>query len=138
MARARQADVVPALRIAKDLLTCPCCYGFIDPYGKMIIPPNFDYATQFVEGFALVYLDGQPLFINSEGKTAFQSVYQLMTPFSDGLSHVRTFSGKSGVINKNGELVVDTLYEYISPFRSGVAIAQGLHHQDNFGDKSRT
>ena len=48
-------------------------YGYIDKTGKMIIKPQFDYATVFSEGMAHAKIEGKRGFIDKTGKFIWQS-----------------------------------------------------------------
>ncbi len=45
-------------------------FGYINKSGKIIINPQFDYAYNFEEGFAIVMINQKLGFIDKSGKTA--------------------------------------------------------------------
>src|SRR5579862_743776 len=70
-------------------------YGFIDHSGKMVIPPQFDQATEFSEGLAAVQSGGKWGYIDSKGRLNIAPQFDLADPFSDGLALVG-LGGKLG------------------------------------------
>jgi hypothetical protein len=80
-------------------------WGYIDPSGKLLIPPQFDYASDFHAGLAAVLIHGQWGYINQTGKWAIspQRLSQIMHPDparpAITISHVR--SGLAGVCLSN-------------------------------------
>lgn len=82
-------------------------YQYVDLEGKIIINPQFQDATVFREGLALVKTGGENGgygFINEEGKFVINPTYAAATVFSDGLAWVVAKNGAPTAINKKGEI----------------------------------
>lgn len=85
------------------------CYGYIDTTGKYVLPPIYDYAHDFVQGFAKVYKRSGSVYINTKGKELFHGIEEI--EFSpDTLLICRTKSGAYGVLDRNGNIIIDTVY----------------------------
>lgn len=105
-------------------------YGYIDSTGKVVINPQFDYASSFEDGLALVKKGKKYSFIDKTGKIVIDPPYTLAADFSEGLAMVGNFGngkGKIGFIDITGKLVIplqfDSLYS-VSMFREGLAKVQ--------------
>ena len=61
-------------------------YGYIDKTGKEIVPPKYDYAMDFSEGFASVRLNGKWGVIDKTGKEIIPLKYDYGWPFSEGVA----------------------------------------------------
>src|SRR6516164_9094189 len=59
-------------------------YRFIDHSGRMVIPPQFEQATEFAEDLAAVQLNGRWGYIDSKGRLGIAPQFDLADPFSDG------------------------------------------------------
>jgi|GEM_PF-641271 len=84
-------------------------FQYIDSEGKIVINPQFAYASVFKEGLALVKIDGdRPLwgFISPNGKFEINAQYYFASDFSEGLAWVmQDYDSPPSVINKKGEFV---------------------------------
>jgi hypothetical protein len=79
-------------------------WGYIDHTGKYIINPQFQSASAFSEGLALVQSqDGKYGYIGKNGKYLIDPVYADGTYFSEGLAFVVAEDGYPTAINKKGE-----------------------------------
>ncbi len=92
-------------------------WGYIDTSGKMKIEPQFDYASSFSEGLALVAmgagsgefitLTGEMAgsqgsgYIDERGRLAIDLKFEMAGDFSDGLAVFRE-NGRYGFINRTG------------------------------------
>ncbi|MDR3616379.1 MAG: WG repeat-containing protein [Candidatus Obscuribacterales bacterium] len=131
----------------------PMSFGYVDVHGKIVIPKQFDEATDFEDGVALVRLGKQRGLIDHTGHFLVKLPEQLVQVdrFFEGLAAVviNDTQGVShfGFINKSGKLVIPAIY-YVqkrnnmttnSPrFHEGVAnvaVGDELHHQCGFIDK---
>jgi hypothetical protein len=116
-------------------------FGYIDRAGKVIVPPQFSYALNFVEGMARVDLGEKWTYVNEAGelmKKKFDKPARFMDDydFSDGLAvhrvggkekrtpdgyHTVIVGAKYGYINKKGEVVIPVSFEGAGGFRAGLA-----------------
>jgi hypothetical protein len=82
-------------------------YGYFDLEGKIVINPQFDFATAFREDLALVKLSGDNGkwgYIDKKGKFVINATYKDDTVFQDGLAWVVTDNAAPSAINKDGEI----------------------------------
>lgn len=79
-------------------------YGYMDKYGNIKIPAQFDWAKDFVDGVAIVGNDVEN----------WRDI-----PTDSGISFY-----DCGVVNVDGELVVPIKYSYIWDFNEGLALAK--------------
>ena len=82
-------------------------YGYFDLEGKIVINPQFDFATAFREDLALVKLSGDNGkwgYIDKKGKFVINATYKDATVFQDGLAWVVTDNAAPSAINKDGEI----------------------------------
>lgn len=100
-------------------------FQYIDTDGKVIINPQFETATFFRDGLALVKPIGEESkygFINEKGKYTIEPKYKEATVFSEGLAWVVEENGAPSVIDTKGKLKF-TLKEAsaVSLFSEGLA-----------------
>lgn len=100
-------------------------FQYIDREGKIIINPQFQNATVFRDGLALVETYGdEPKFgfITEDGKYAINAQYKEATVFSDGLAWAVAENAAPAAIDKKGELKF-TLEdaEEVRIFKNGLA-----------------
>ena len=74
--------------------------GFIDKQRKMVINPQFDYASGFADGLAQVRIGddktGKYGFIDKQGKMVINPQFDYASGFADGLASVRIGDSKTG------------------------------------------
>jgi hypothetical protein len=107
--------------------------GFIDQTGKVVIPFQFDKASSFYEGLALVTLKGKKFFIDTTGRVLFEAKYDVIRDFSEGLCAVNlgekripnigliSDPGKWGYIDKTGKLAIPMKFTHAENFSEGLA-----------------
>ena len=118
-------------------------YGYVNNYGRLVIPFKYDYAYEFSEGLAAVRLKGKWGYVDKKGKEVIPFQYDDAYSFSEGLARVRLKdkSGvyKTGFINKKGEVVIQLKYDgwcdYYEGFKGGLAIV-GLNGKYGYVGKS--
>lgn len=79
--------------------------GFIDNTGTMVVPPVFDEAQSFSEGFAPVRVGHFWGFIGMNGEMAIQPQYAYAQPFRDGKAKVYTDLTHFYYIRKDGTTI---------------------------------
>ncbi len=82
-------------------------YGYFDLEGKIVISPQFAFATAFREDLALVRLsggDGKWGYIDKKGKFVINATYKDATVFQDGLAWVVTDNAAPSAIDKDGKI----------------------------------
>jgi hypothetical protein len=102
-------------------------HGYIDKKGNIVIQPEFEFANEFKEGLANVYINGKGWgFINKEGKVVIDPAeheYNMRKSFfSEGLARV-TISSRWAKKPKNGCLYYRYYYGYID--KSGKVVIRG-------------
>jgi len=96
-------------------------YGFIDMTGELVIPAQYDYAMDFCDGFAVVYIQKSGWgYIDKTGELVIPVLYENASNFSGGLAAV-CLNGKWGYINAAGDAVIPFEYRYAAPFIDGFA-----------------
>lgn len=97
-------------------------YGYIDKNGVTIIKPAFDYAESFIDGKAIVEVDGKFGIINTKGEYIIEPQYDYIESYSCGLACVSK-NELYGYIDESGELVVPLEYPRASSmYEDGYAI----------------
>ncbi|MGL5808110.1 MAG: WG repeat-containing protein [Xenococcaceae cyanobacterium] len=102
-------------KLAQIVITQPGIYGFVDRTGKMIIPPQFDIATDFIEGLALVQNDCGWGFIDRTGKIVISPQFDKISGIIHKLIVVKV-NEKYGFVNSTNMGIVkpqfDNVYGY--------------------------
>ncbi|WP_372637858.1 WG repeat-containing protein [Cohnella sp.] len=101
-------------------------FGYLDMQGNVVIPPRFEYAYDFSEGYAAVAVSegsaGGIAFIDVHGEFIHKRVYVDAMHFRDGIVSVKHHSsGKYGCINATGEYVIDPISDRYICFSEGLA-----------------
>lgn len=111
-------------------------FGYINREGKILINPQFNDATIFREGLALVKSstdDPKWGFINEEGKYIISPIYNQATVFSDGLAWVVAENESPTAIDKQGNIKFSMVEAVeVKIFNEGLAAFAIL---DNFEKK---
>ena len=95
-------------------------YGYIDIYGKEIIPVQYDLALPFSEGLAAVKKEGKYGFIDVEGNVQIPFEYDYALGFQEGTA-VTGKDKKIGYITKENKTAIAFEYEGGTNFRDGIA-----------------
>jgi hypothetical protein len=128
-------------------------YGYIDHDGTIVIRPAFLWGSDFINGYATVYICGRtvsidrngqliPLrhstrndglspqrvgdktgFVDIDGRLKISATFDEALPFSDGLAAVQV--GRSwGFVDANGQLAIPAVFDAAFYFREGVGFAK--------------
>lgn len=96
---------------SKDIKLIPYAqkdkYGYFDLEGKIVINPQFEFASVFREELALVKTTGKNGkwgYIDESGKFKINAIYKDATVFQNGLAWVILENGEPCAIDKNGEI----------------------------------
>jgi hypothetical protein len=132
-------------------------WGFIDPDGKMIINPQFNWVQPFSEGLAAACVgdrcdlvgpqsNAKWGFIDRTGRFVISPQFSAVGPFSEGLADVcvgvmgaSRCEGKEGYINRNGQFIINPQFEMAYPFHRGLAritITEGVETKTGYIDKT--
>ena len=115
--------------------------GFIDENGTTVISCNYDWAGDFDEGLAKVFIGktdeygyiekGKYGYINKEGKEIIPCKYDWIEYYDDDFLKVFTGNtdndgypkkGKYGYINKDGKKIIPCKYDDATDFSNGEAM----------------
>ena len=98
-------------------------WGYIDGYGKVIIPLEYEEVGNFSEGLAAVRKDGKWGYINLKNEVVipFEFTNRGVSSFKNGVAKYYTDSG-IGLINMKGEIIAEPKYNSIEYVRENVAI----------------
>ncbi len=97
--------------------------GFVNKVGKEVIPPQYEDASPFADGFAAVKLNGKWGFIDTSGKWLVEPKYTNVLNFQNGFAPVMQ-SSKIGFIDVNGNEVISPQFIGIQFFKEGKAGVQ--------------
>ena len=97
-------------------------YGYTDSSGKWLINPQYDDASFFYDGLAVVEQNGKQGLINKKNQLVSGFVFDEIE--TDTELFVVTAGDKSGIIDRNGDFVFDLLYQDISILDEGFICAQ--------------
>ena len=95
-------------------------WGFVDKHGAVVIKPQFDEATSFSDGRAIVRKGRKLAYIDKTGKLATRLMFDDAEDFSAGLAAVR-MGDKWGFIDKTGKLVIRPQFSRAWSFSEGLA-----------------
>ena len=83
---------------------------------EYVIIPQFDRASPFSEGLALVKIGDKYGYINKEGQYVINPQFNSALSFSEGLAAVG-IGGKGGYINREGQLVIKLQFYKVRLFQ---------------------
>lgn len=79
--------------------------GYIDKYGKIVIPFNYSNALPFNEGYAAIRINHLWGFVYKTGKIVISPQYDEASNFMNGLAFVVS-DAFCGYIDKNGNQII--------------------------------
>jgi hypothetical protein len=92
-------------------------FGYISKAYEWLIPPQYDYAYAFHEGFGIVLKNGQYTYVDAQNQQPFKTDFAKdLGNFKQGRALFKTHSGKVGMFNKQGQIVADTVFKKIYLF----------------------
>lgn len=110
-------------------------YGYIDQKGTMKIPANYDYATTFSCGYAIVVSGEDMYFIDEKGNMQGGMSYDEIYPFFNDYA-IFELDGKYGLLNKKLEYQIQPIYSDLGDMRDGLAYASLQGDKYGFVNKS--
>ena len=98
-------------------------WGYIDGYGKVIIPLEYEEVGNFSEGLAAVRKDGKWGYINLKNEVVIPIEFtnRGVSSFKNGVAKYYTDSD-IGLINMKGEIIAEPKYNIIKYVKENVAI----------------
>jgi outer membrane protein OmpA-like peptidoglycan-associated protein len=110
-------------------------WGYIDRIKKVGgIAVQFDSVRGFNEHYAAVQIKGRWGFVNKNGKTVIQTVYQTVGDFSEGLVSAK-LRGKWGFLDQTENIKIEFKYDSLAGFSNQLAL---VNLNDKFGFINRT
>src|SRR5512141_1911059 len=105
-------------------------WGYIDPLGQFVIPPQFDWAQPFSESLAGVKVDDKWGFIDMTGQFVIKPQLHGARPFQGGLGLIRNAEHRLGLVDRTGKVVASFLFVDggISSFSGDLAIIKGTEN----------
>lgn len=101
-------------------------FGFMDWSGHIIVSPQYQLASDFINGRAAVF-NGKWGFIDITGELVIRNIYDEVGFFSSNLAPVK-IGNEFGYIDKIGNVVIPFQYSNANSFLNGCAIVQKDHH----------
>jgi len=111
-------------------------FGFIDASGKVVVPANYDRASDFSEGLAGVcyWKPATPSsaektwqcgFIDPTGRVVIPLTFKSVSVFSDGRALAEQQDGQRAILDKTGQVIrVVSSFEVPGKFHDGLALAK--------------
>ncbi|WP_318502358.1 WG repeat-containing protein [Bacillus sp. T3] len=99
-------------------------YGYLNSKGKIIIPPQYEFANDFHGGKALVRINDRTFaLIDMNGKQLQTFPFEQMGVQSEGLvSFKKTNNEKTGYVNESGEIMIPPRFSNAMPFENSRAV----------------
>jgi len=112
-------------------------WGYIDSSGAVRIPPQFDYAFPFRNGFSVVRRgserEGVRAFISESGDLITDFRFDRAYHFVNGFGKA-VIDGKWGFLTEDGETIVPFIWDAAGTFREGhVAVGTGSFRDRRWG-----
>lgn len=109
-------------------------WGYMDRFGKLQIPVQWDNASSFSEGLAAVELNGMWGYIDTSGKIVIPLQFGYAHDFHEGIAVVQDIeTKKKGYINNSGDIVVPLEYDNAFTFTDGFGKVMMDKKDDNPG-----
>ncbi|HJV45037.1 MAG TPA: WG repeat-containing protein [Bacillota bacterium] len=109
-------------------------WGYINDKGQFVLPPNYNYASEFAEnGLAVVAVHNLNGLIDETGRFVVAPKYSTITEFAEGRAAVADDKGFY-VIDENGKQLTTKPYSFIGQYHEGRAMASQLvQGSDRYG-----
>ena len=104
-------------------------YGYVNRKGQVVLNFKYDTANHFSDRMALVSINGEYGFIESNGfrKIGFNdNNYSLFKDFSEGVAPFKTPKGLWGYLDKKGQVVIQAAYQDAFSFSDGYGLVETL------------
>ncbi|SFX12980.1 WG repeat-containing protein [Cytophaga hutchinsonii] len=110
-------------------------WGYLNTSGKLAIPLNYDYITEFNGGYATARNGGRFIVLDTKGKeTSLVSKDNIddIKHFSEGLAPVRSSNGLFGFANTKAEIAIPVQFKSVGYFSGGLAWAKNTEGKAGF------
>lgn len=102
-------------------------YGYVDEQGKWVITPQFQFASEFIEGFGRVNIGSRMKriegFIKPDGTYLIEPQFDKARDFKNGFAAVSK-NKKWGFIKTYGSYLVEPIYDKVWDFQDGLAFVK--------------
>jgi hypothetical protein len=95
-------------------------HGYVDAAGRVVIQPQFVWASEFREGRAVVFVCGMEGYIDATGRMAIPARFLRAHDFREGRALVALGGHRYAFIDRDGRFSTP-LYEEASDFMNGLA-----------------
>lgn len=95
--------------------------GLINEKGKIVLPPTFDRADAFKEGFVLLQLNFKMGLADAAGKVVLEPQFRTIMPIGNGLARFAGQDGKYGLLDLRGRILIPARFSRIEDFKNGFA-----------------
>ncbi len=111
-------------------------WGYINTTGATAIQPQFESATDFENGYAVVKINGGWAVIDKKGTQSEIKIDKLkkVREFKNGLAIFDTEEKKFGYINTEGVVVIEAKFKSVGNFSHGVAWAKNMEGKIGYID----
>jgi len=99
-------------------------WGYTEKSGAIVIPFQYEDASDFVDGMALVKYNGKVGGINTHGKKILNFDYEAAQVLNNSNYLILKKEGKWGALDKKGKPVIEFKYDNLANFADGVAWAR--------------
>lgn len=96
-------------------------WGYVNSKGETVIDFQFDQASAFYDGQAIVVIGDDYQIINTKGDTILDQGYEYL--YRDETSGLLLFieNDKWGMINEKGKVILEPTYQRLEPFGDGLS-----------------
>ncbi len=110
------ADDEPLFAVTSQGKQC-----YIDRQGRLVLQTRFAWGEPFIDGRAVVRDDeGSTFVIDRDGREVFESPWDEIKLFSEGLAAVKK-QNKWGFVDREGRVVIEPVHDSVTPFAEGLA-----------------
>jgi hypothetical protein len=115
-------------------------YGFLNRWGKEVIPASYQSASDFKDGKSVVKLkNGRYALINLTGKVLQTYNFAFVGEYGEGLlTFQKSPEGKLGFMNEQGKIIIEPRFRWAQSFQDGgaiVTISEGNNDYSGLIDK---
>lgn len=96
-------------------------WGFMDINGKVMVEAKYNWVEPFVEGLALVVLNGKLGYINKSGEEIIPLEYEDGESFNGGFAIVSK-DDLFGMIDRTNKIIIPLKYDLVGNFMSDLAL----------------
>jgi hypothetical protein len=107
-------------------------WGFKDSQGHWVIPPQFDSANHFANGYGRVEVKGRSGFVDRSGRLVVKPQFVEAKDVADGLAAVAVTQGDDrlwGFVDTTGRVVIEPRYIEAESFAEGLASVETTDKQ---------